>query len=44
LHDFNGNDGENPYGAVVIDPTGNLYGTTAGGGRHNDGVIFEITP
>jgi uncharacterized repeat protein (TIGR03803 family) len=44
LHDFSGGDGESPYGSVVIDASGNLYGTTSAGGRHNDGVIFEITP
>jgi uncharacterized repeat protein (TIGR03803 family) len=44
LHDFRGSDGESPYGAVVIDANGNLFGTTSAGGRNNDGVIFEITP
>src|SRR5208337_1182289 len=45
LHDFTGgNDGEFPYGGVVLDPAGNLYGTAAEGGYSGNGVIYEITP
>jgi uncharacterized repeat protein (TIGR03803 family) len=32
------------FGGVTFDATGNLYGTTTGGGDHNDGTIFELTP
>jgi uncharacterized repeat protein (TIGR03803 family) len=32
LHTFNGKDGATPYGLLVRDPAGNLYGTTANGG------------
>ena len=33
LHSFTGNpDGAKPYGAVIIDKNGTLYGTTYGGG------------
>lgn len=43
LHDFNGQDGAAPHGAIVLDVNGNLYGTAAGGGSGN-GVVWEITP
>lgn len=32
LHNFNFTDGANPFGPVVFDASGNLYGTTAHGG------------
>jgi uncharacterized repeat protein (TIGR03803 family) len=45
LHDFtNGSDGSNPMCALVVDSSGNLYGTASGGGSNNNGVIFQITP
>ncbi len=44
LHDFNGNDGLGPVGGVVFDASGNLYGTTAEGGPHGLGVVWEIAP
>jgi hypothetical protein len=49
LYDFTGgNDGANPVGSLILDGTGNLYGTTLGGGSTNCfrgcGVVFEITP
>jgi uncharacterized repeat protein (TIGR03803 family) len=38
-------DGANPAGGVIIDSSGNLYGTTSGGGSGNRyGVVFELTP
>jgi uncharacterized repeat protein (TIGR03803 family) len=40
-----GNDGAYPYGGLVTDSTGNLYGTTQqGGGNGYYGTIFELTP
>ena len=43
LHDFNAaTDGSDVFG-LVSDPLGNLYGTTAGGGPSNNGVVFELT-
>ena len=44
LHDFNGTDGANPHGSLVMDAAGNLYGTAAAGGAHSLGVVWEITP
>lgn len=44
LHDFTGgSDGAYPYAKVILDSAGNLYGTTAGGGTDQNGVVFEIT-
>jgi uncharacterized repeat protein (TIGR03803 family) len=37
-------DGGIPYAGVVFDQSGNLYGTTTGGGSHSQGVVFKITP
>jgi uncharacterized repeat protein (TIGR03803 family) len=39
-------DGSGPTGAVTIDATGNLYGTTIGGGGNilQWGTVFELTP
>ncbi len=42
LASFNGTDGEYPYAGLVMDSSGNLYGTTEGGGSHGDGTIFEL--
>jgi uncharacterized repeat protein (TIGR03803 family) len=49
LHSFirNGKDGYDPYGGLVFDTAGNLYGTTHTGGNHagyHRGTVFEITP
>lgn len=37
-------DGGRPSGNLIEDASGNLYGTTPGGGAHGNGVVFEITP
>ena len=40
-----GGDGYYPgYGAVIFDSAGNLYGTTIGGGKHNEGSVYKLTP
>jgi uncharacterized repeat protein (TIGR03803 family) len=45
LHSFgNGTDGADPYGGLIMDAAGNLYGTTYGGGIHGGGTAFELTP
>jgi uncharacterized repeat protein (TIGR03803 family) len=45
LYDFvGGSAGAQPYGSVVVDKDGNVFGTTNTGGAQNQGVVFEITP
>src|SRR5271168_748716 len=48
LHSFNttpGKDGYTPYGGLIFDTAGNLYGTTASGGANiHSGTVFELTP
>ena len=45
IHAFGGSgDGKNPYGGLVEDKSGNLYGTTGAGGTANAGVVFELHP
>jgi uncharacterized repeat protein (TIGR03803 family) len=36
-------DGANPGGPLVQGGNGNLYGTTAGGGKYGNGTFFELT-
>jgi uncharacterized repeat protein (TIGR03803 family) len=43
LHNFSGGpDGGDPYGGVVLDSNGSLYGTASGGGASGAGVVFKI--
>jgi uncharacterized repeat protein (TIGR03803 family) len=43
LYSFTGKaDGAAPYAGVVLDPSGNLYGTTRNGGAANDGVVYKV--
>jgi uncharacterized repeat protein (TIGR03803 family) len=46
-----GEDGGNPTASLIVDPAGNLYGTTIYGGNNGDscavtecGVVFELMP
>jgi uncharacterized repeat protein (TIGR03803 family) len=41
---FDGVSGVEPFGALISDGRGHLYGTTLGGGKDGKGTIFEITP
>ena len=42
LHYFNGSDGSYPMSTLIFDRAGNLYGTTANGGAHDEGVVFQL--
>jgi uncharacterized repeat protein (TIGR03803 family) len=43
LHSFDRKDGANPFGGVILDKAGSLYGTTTqGGGRGIDGTVFRL--
>jgi uncharacterized repeat protein (TIGR03803 family) len=46
LHSFTGGttDGLNPWGGVVMDGAGNLYGTTRYGGAPGPGTVYKIAP
>jgi uncharacterized repeat protein (TIGR03803 family) len=38
-------DGANPFAGLIMDQSGDLYGTTFGGGANNgEGTVFELTP
>ncbi len=37
-----GGDGNNPYGGLVMDSKGNLYGTTLNGGTDNFGAVYKV--
>jgi uncharacterized repeat protein (TIGR03803 family) len=39
-----GADGAFPWGGLVIDSGGNLYGTTVQGGSEQSGTVFELSP
>jgi uncharacterized repeat protein (TIGR03803 family) len=44
LHNFGaGTDGIIPFGPVILDGTGNIYGTTELGGVPDGGIVFELT-
>jgi uncharacterized repeat protein (TIGR03803 family) len=44
LHSFKSSDGYSPIAGLIFDATGNIYGTTRGGGFHNLGTVFKMTP
>jgi uncharacterized repeat protein (TIGR03803 family) len=45
LYSFvNSPDGATPYGALIKDKSGNLYGTTRAGGSSGAGTVFEVNP
>jgi uncharacterized repeat protein (TIGR03803 family) len=42
--ELNCSDGENSSATLVSDSSGNLYGTTVGGGSPGGGTVFELSP
>ncbi len=45
VHNFgSGLDGATPAGGLILDNSGNFYGTTTAGGVHDVGTVFEISP
>ncbi len=42
LYMFNGFDGAFPLPGLIMDSSGNLYGTTNGGGANGYGTVFEL--
>lgn len=46
IHNFNGTDGFEPLGAVAVDASGNVFGTTNHGGQGGGGggKAFEVSP
>jgi len=39
-----GKDGKFPQASLIFGQAGNLYGTTAGGGTHQWGIVFQLVP
>ncbi len=39
----NCSDGGHPWGRLLVDASGNIFGTTFDGGSHSEGVVFERT-
>ena len=49
IYIFNGKNGRKPQGGLIFDQSGNLYGTTQGGGASTGcgfgcGTVFELSP
>jgi uncharacterized repeat protein (TIGR03803 family) len=46
LYSFGGwsGDGTDPQGSVILDSSGNIYGTTGESGADGHGTVFELTP
>jgi uncharacterized repeat protein (TIGR03803 family) len=45
IHTFTGKpDGISPWGALINDNHGNVYGTTTAGGGYGYGSVYELTP
>ena len=42
IHDFDGTDGDDPYGGVILGGGGFLFGTAANGGTNDAGVIYKV--
>ena len=46
LHIFtdSNNDGVGPFGKLILDKSGNIFGTTEVGGTKGDGTVYELSP
>jgi uncharacterized repeat protein (TIGR03803 family) len=45
LHSFHGRpDGASPWGGLIRDTKGNLYGTAMGGGNYANGTVWKLAP
>ena len=45
IYSFRGQpDGSFPYGALLFDASGNIYGTTYYGGTNNIGAVYQLAP
>jgi uncharacterized repeat protein (TIGR03803 family) len=45
VYNFQGlDDGQNPVGGLIVDPAGNLYGTTFDGGINGGGIVYQFSP
>ena len=44
VHSFNWTDGAQPYDGLIMDSSGNLYGTTYYGGTASQGTVFKLDP
>jgi uncharacterized repeat protein (TIGR03803 family) len=40
---FDGHDGRSPVAPLILDPSGNLFGTTSDGGMNRLGTVFELS-
>jgi uncharacterized repeat protein (TIGR03803 family) len=43
IHNFQGIDGDSPYGGPTLDRLGNVYGTTYAGGAFGAGSVYELS-
>ncbi len=45
IHNFTniGNDGASPFGGLILDHSGNLYGTTWLGGKYGSGSVYRLS-
>jgi uncharacterized repeat protein (TIGR03803 family) len=45
IHSFGPDpDGAGPWGDLLVDSAGDIFGTATGGGKHGHGLVFELTP
>ncbi len=44
VFDYGGSSGAEPDASLLIDSSGNLYGTTQAAGEGQNGTVFELTP